>query len=189
MKVIVFGATGMVGQAALRECLLDDKVERVLTVGRRATGKEHEKLRELVHADFFDFSGVERELTGYDACLFCLGVSSAGMGTDSSEQGRSMWARVKGKTENDLLKLPFSAYMFRPGYIQPLHGVRASSRLTRTMYSMIGPLYPVWKRLLPKYVTTSEQVGRAMLHVVEHGADKRVLENDDINQIGVTTTS
>ena len=151
MKVILFGATGMVGQGVLRECLLDPDVERVLVVGRSPTGQQHAKLREILHDDFFDFSAIESELTGYDACFFCLGVSSVGMdaqryrhltydltmatattlarlnpamvftyvtgrGTDSTEQGPRMWARVKGKTENDLLKLPFkAAYMFRPG--------------------------------------------------------------------------
>jgi uncharacterized protein YbjT (DUF2867 family) len=161
MKVILFGATGMVGQGVLRECLLDATVESVLAVGRSLTGQRHAKLREILHDNFLDFSGVESQLAGYDACFFCLGVSSVGMseeryrhltydmtmaaattlsklnpgmvftyvtgaGTDSTEQGRVMWARVKGKTENDLLKLPFkAAYMFRPAGIQPLHGIRS----------------------------------------------------------------
>ena len=173
MKVILFGATGMVGQGVLRECLLDPGVERVLAVGRSPTGQQHAKLRELLHEHFLDFSNVEAELTGYDACFFCLGVSSVGMdaeryrhltyditlaaastlaklnpgmtfiyvtgrGTDSTEQGRLMWARVKGKTENDLLKLPFkAAYMFRPAGIQPLHGVRSKTPWIQT--SMTGP--------------------------------------------------
>jgi nucleoside-diphosphate-sugar epimerase len=152
MKVILFGATGMVGQGALRECLLDPGVEKVLAIVRRATGQRHEKLREIVHRDFLDFSGIEGELAGYDVCLFALGVSSAGMSepdyvrvtydvtmaaasailrrnpaltfvfvsgasTDGTEKGRVMWARVKGRTENALLRLPFKAsYMFRPAY-------------------------------------------------------------------------
>jgi uncharacterized protein YbjT (DUF2867 family) len=219
MKVVLFGATGMVGQGVLRECLLDPEVEGVLSVGRRATGREHEKLRDLVHQDFFDFSTVAEELTGYDACFFCLGTSSAGMkedayrrvtfdvtmaaarvlvernpqmtfiyvsgaGTDSSEKGRSMWARVKGRTENALLELPFKgAYMFRPGYIQPRHGARSSSRWVRVSYAIAGPLYPVWKRLFPRFVTTTEQVGRAMLEVAKRGAAARVLETPAINAI------
>lgn len=224
MKVILFGATGMVGQGVLRECLLAPEVERVLTVGRSATGQQHEKLRELVHKDLSDFSTVEESLSGYDACFFCLGVSSAGLseqdyrrvtydfamaaartlvklnpgmtfvfvsgaGTDSTGQGRTMWARVKGETENALLQLPFkAAYMFRPAFIQPLHGVKSRTRLYRALYAVMGPLYPVWKALLPKYVTTSEQVGRAMLHAARHGAPKRVLENADINALATDET-
>ncbi len=163
MKVILFGASGMVGQGVLRECLVDPGVASVLSVGRGPTGQQHAKLREIVHGNFTDFSTIETELSGYDACFFCLGVSSLGMdaeryrhltyditmaaattlarlnpgmvftyvtgrGTDSTEQGSLMWARVKGKTENDLLKLPFkAAYMFRPAGIQPLHGVRSKT--------------------------------------------------------------
>jgi uncharacterized protein YbjT (DUF2867 family) len=220
MKVILFGATGMVGQGVLRECLLAPDVERVLAVGRGATGQQHEKVRELVHKDLSDYSSVEEQLTGYDACFFCLGVSAAGMseadyrrvtydfamaaartlvklnpgmtfvfvsgaGTDSTGQGRTMWARVKGETENALLQLPFkAAYMFRPAFIQPLHGVKSRTRLYRALYAVMGPLYPVWKALIPQYVTTSEQVGRAMLHAARRGAPKRVLENADINALG-----
>jgi len=219
MKVVLFGATGMVGQGVLRECLLDPGVESVLAIGRSSTGQRHDKLREIVHRDFFDFSAIEGELAGHDACFFCLGVSSAGMGerdyrhltydltlaaaralarassaltfiyvsgagTDSSEHGRRMWARVKGSTENALRALPFkAAIMFRPGYIQPLHGITSRSRLVRLLYAVIGPLYPVWKALFPAYVTTTEQVGRAMIRVVEQGAPKPVLENRDINAI------
>jgi uncharacterized protein YbjT (DUF2867 family) len=219
MKVILFGATGMVGQGVLRECLLDHEVENVLTVGRSATGQQHGKLQEIVHKDFWDFSATEEKLSGYDACFFCLGVSSAGMseqeyerltfditmaaaqtlvkrnpdmtfiyvsgaGTDSSEKGRSMWARVKGKTENALLKLPFkAAYMFRPAYIQPLHGIKSKTKLVNALYAVMGPMYPVWKALLPKYVTTTEQLGRAMIKVARQGAAKRVLTSEDINKI------
>lgn len=219
MKVILFGATGMVGQGVLRECLLDPDVERVLAIGRSSTGQKHEKLRELTHGNFLDFSSVEGELTSYDACFFCLGISSAGMteqdyhrvtydyamaaaqtlvrlnpgmtfiyvsgaGTDSTEQGRTMWARVKGKAENALLRLPFKAsYMFRPAFIQPLHGITSKTKLYRVLYTVVGPLYPVWKALFPKYVTTTEQVGRAMLRVAKQGAPQRVLENWDINAL------
>jgi uncharacterized protein YbjT (DUF2867 family) len=216
MKVILFGATGMIGQGVLRECLLDPEVESVLAIGRRETGVRHEKLHEIVHTDFSDFSAIEGQLSGYDACFFCVGVSSAGMsqqeysrvtyhvtmaaaralvqhnpgmtflylsgaGTDSTERGRMMWARVKGKTENALLAMPFkAAYMFRPGYIQPLHGIASSTRLTRVLYGVMGPLYPLWKRLFPKYVTTTEQLGLAMIHVAKHGAPKSILENQDL---------
>ena len=220
MRIILFGATGMVGKGALRECLLDLEVESVLTVGRSATGQQHEKLREIVHKDFFNFSAIESNLTGYDACFFCLGVSSAGMteqeytrltyditmaaaqtlarlnpnmtflyisgmGTDSSERGRSMWARVKGKTENALLRLPFkAAYMLRPGYIQPLHGIRSKTKLYQALYTVMAPLYSSWKVLLPKYVTTTEQLGRAMIKIAKQGAPKHVLETRDFNAIG-----
>lgn len=219
MKVILFGATGMVGQGVLRECLLDPAVEQVLTVGRSATGQRHDKLRELVHQDFSSFAAVEDRLGGYDACFFCLGISSAGMkeadyrhvtrdftlaaaetlarlnpgmtfvyvsgaGTDSSEHGRSMWARVKGETENALLRLPFkAAYMFRPGIIQPRHGIRSKTRLYRAAYVVMGPLLPVLRAISPGLVTTTEEVGRAMIEAAAHGAPKPLLENTDITSL------
>jgi len=218
MKVLLFGATGMVGQGVLRECLLDPDVESVVSIGRGATGTQHPKLRELHHSNFLDFSAIENQLSGFDACFFCLGVSSAGMseeqytrvtygftmaaarvlaklnppmtfiyvsgmGTDSSEHGRSMWARVKGKTENELLRLPFrAAYMFRPGAIVALHGVKSKTKLYRFFYVVLGPLPPLLYKLFPKYVTTTEQIGRAMLKVARDGWPKRVLETADINQ-------
>jgi len=219
MKVLLFGATGMVGQGVLRECLLDQNVQHVLSIGRSMTGQRHPKLRELVHENFLDFSALEAELSGFDACFFCLGVSSAGMteeryhrvtyditmaaartlaklnpqmtfiyvsgmGTDSTERGRAMWARVKGKTENALLQLPFKAqYMFRPAFIQPLHGIRSKTKLYRALYAVMGPIYPWLRASFPKYVTTTEQVGRAMLKVAQQGTQKSVLENWDINDI------
>lgn len=190
MRVLLFGATGMVGQGVLRECLLDSDVESVVVVGRSTTGQQHAKLRELLYSDFLDFSPIEQQLSGFDACFFCLGVSSAGMseehyrritydftlaaarvlarlnpnmtfiyvsgtGTDSSENGRSMWARVKGKTENDLLRLPFHAYMFRPGLIVPLHGIRSRTGLYRAFYALLGPLLPFLNARFPKYATRS----------------------------------
>ncbi len=219
MKVILLGATGMVGQGVVRECLLDPEVESVLVIGRNATGQKHEKLHEIVLSALFDLSAIEDRLSGYDACFFCLGVSAVGMkeesyrrvtydltisvarvfsslnpgmtfiyvsgaSTDSTERGRMMWARVKGQTENALLQMPFkAAYMFRPGYIQPLHGIRTKTKWYGAIYAMMGPLYPVWKLLFPKYVTTTECVGRAMLNVAMRGAPKSVLENQDINSI------
>jgi uncharacterized protein YbjT (DUF2867 family) len=217
MKVILFGATGMVGQGVLRECLLDSGVESVLTIGRGATAQQHEKLHEIVLNDLSDLSPVEGKLSGYDACFFCLGVSAVGMseddysrvtydltpsiartlirlnpamtfiyvsgaGTDSTEQGRMMWARVKGKTENALLAMPFkAAYMFRPGYIQPLHGIRTKTKWYGVMYAVVAPLYPILKALFPRSLTTTEQLGRAMIRVAKTGAGKRVLESSDIN--------
>jgi uncharacterized protein YbjT (DUF2867 family) len=217
MKVLLFGATGMVGQGVLRECLLDNGVQRVLSVGRSMTGRIHKKLSELKFDDFMNLTTIEDALSGYDACFFCLGVSSVGMsednyrkisydytlsiaqtlvklnpnmtfvyvsgtGTDSSEKGRVMWARVKGKTENDLLKLPFkAAYMFRPGVILPLHGVKSKTKLYRVMYQILHPIYPILRK--NKNVTTTEQVGIAMINVAKYGYQKPFLENSDINSI------
>ena len=219
MKVILFGATGMVGQGVLRECLLDADVESVLVVGRSPTGQRNAKLREIVHDDFLDYSAIETELKGYDACFFCLGVSSVGMneeryrhltyditlaaaqalvrlnpqmvfvyvtgrGTDSSEKGSLMWARVKGKTENDLLKLPFkAAYMFRPAAIQPLHGIRSKTSWVQAIYVATAPLLSLLNRVAPKYMTTTEQVGRAMIKVARDGFVRPVLESEDINSL------
>ena len=221
MKVILFGASGMVGQGVLRECLQDAGVERVLVVGRRPVGKQHPKLEELLLKDFYDLSPVESKLKGYDACFFCLGVSSAGMseaeyrqvtydltlaaarplarlnpgltfvyvsgqGTDSSETGRVMWARVKGATENALLTLPFkAAYMFRPGIIRPLHGVRSKTVLYQTFYTLLGPFLGLVAWIAPDSLTSTEQVGRAMIKVARDGALKKFLENRDINTLGV----
>ena len=219
MKVILFGATGMVGQGVLRECLLDPGVESVLVVGRSPTGQRHAKLRELLRNDFVDYSDVESQLAGFDACFFCLGVSSIGMdearyrhltyditlaaarvlarlnpqmvlvyvsgrGTDSTEQGSLMWARVKGKTENDLLKLPFkAAYMFRPAGIQPLHGIRSKTGWVQAIYVATSPLLSLLNRVAPKYMTTTEQVGRAMIKVARDGFPKPVLESEDISSL------
>lgn len=206
----------MVGQGVLRECLLDRDVERVLVVVRSDLAQRHEKLQVLVHENFFDFSAVEAKLSGYDACFFCLGVSSSGMteqdyqrvtyditlaaaqtlvrrnpgmtfiyvsgaSTDSTERGRTMWARVKGRTENALLKLPFkAAYMFRPGIIQPRHGATSKTKAYRMFYVVAGPFMPLIKALFPNSVTATDEVGRAMLQVAKHGATKRVLESRDI---------
>jgi uncharacterized protein YbjT (DUF2867 family) len=191
MKVILFGATGMVGQGVLRECLLDPEVSEVIAVGRSSTGQTPAKLRELVRADLFDLSGLESELGGADACFFCLGVSSVGMkepdyrrvtfdltlavartlarlnpaltfiyvsgtGNDSSEHGRRMWARVKGETENALLRLPFkAAVMFRPGAIVPLHGITSKTRLYRVLLALVRPLWPLVRLLFPGFATTT----------------------------------
>jgi uncharacterized protein YbjT (DUF2867 family) len=219
MKVILFGGTGMVGQGVLRECLLDAGIETVLVVGRSPTGMQHAKLREVLHDNFTDFSKIESQLGGYDACFFCLGVSSIGMeaeryrhltydvtmaaaktlvrlnpamvftyvtgrSTDSTEQGPVRWARVKGKTENDLLKLPFkAAYMFRPAGIQPLHGVRSKTAWVQAIYVVAGPLLSYLNSVAPKYMTTSQQLGRAMIKVARDGYPRPVLESEDINSV------
>ena len=219
MKILLFGATGMVGQGVLRECLHDADVTAVLCVGRRPSGETHPKLRDLVVPDPGQLAAVEAELAGFDACFFCLGVSSIGMneeryrhltydltlaaattlarlnpqmiftyvtgaGTDSTEQGPRMWARIKGKTENDLLKLPFKgAYMFRPGAIQPLHGARSKTAWVQAVYTATWPLWSVLRRISPRLVTSTEQMGRAMIHVARQGYPRKVLEMEDINSL------
>ncbi len=212
----------MVGQGVLRECLLDPGVRLVQSIGRSASGVQHAKLREIVHADLWDYSSIEISLSGFDACFFCLGVSSAGMkedayarvtygitmaaantlsrldpqmtfiyvsgaGTDSSEQGRSMWARVKGKTENALLRLPFkAAYMFRPGIIEPMHGIRSKTASYRLLYGLSRPLLPLLRWAFPNAVLTTEEIGRAMLIASREGAPQRILETRDIRSLLLT---
>jgi uncharacterized protein YbjT (DUF2867 family) len=219
MKVILFGASGMVGQGVLRECLRDPRVTAVLAIGRSAADASDPKLRQVVHRDFTDFSSLEGELAGYDACFFCLGVSSVGMseadyrhvtfdftlaaarpvaklnpgmtfiyvsgtGTDSSAKGRSMWARVKGETENALLALGFArAYMFRPGIIRPMQGVKSKTRLYRAAYVVATPLFPILNLVARGIVITTEDVGRAMIEAAANGAPKPLLENRDIKAL------
>lgn len=219
MKILLFGATGMVGRGVLRECLAAPDVTLVQTVGRAATGVHHPKLREMVRADLSDLAPVEEELRGFDACFFCLGVSSfrmaeaeytrltydltlaiaqvlapinpemvfvyvSGTGTDGTEQGRVMWARVKGRTENALRRLPFRAvYLFRPGAIVPMHGERPRAAAYRFIGPVLLPLLPLARRLFPDSVTTTEAMGRAMLNAVRHGASAPVLEPRDINAL------
>ncbi len=219
MKILLFGATGMVGQGVLRECLLDPEVTAVLSVGRSALGMSHPKLRELVRADLFSYEGLDAELTGWDACFFCLGVSSAGMaeeayrcvtydltlavagtlarlnpgliftyvsgqGTDGTEKGRVMWARVKGATENALLRLPFrAAAMFRPGVIEPVQGIVSKTALYRVFYTALGPLVTLLRRLFPNQIVTTEELGWAMLEVARSGPPKPVLETGDIRAL------
>lgn len=219
LNVLVFGATGMIGQGVVRECLMDPGVRRVQTIGRTATGVQHPKVRDLVHTDLWHYDSIERDLSGFDACFFCLGVASAGMtetdyervtygitvaaaetlsrlnpdmtfvfvsgaGADSSERGRVMWARIKGKTENAVLRLPFkAAFVFRPGVIQPLHGIQSRTTLYRVLYSVTRPLLPLLRRAMLGYILTTEQIGRAMLTVARRGAPKRVLESPDINAV------
>jgi uncharacterized protein YbjT (DUF2867 family) len=219
MDVVLFGASGMVGQGVLRECLLDGHVERILAVGRCPMGRPHAKLREIVLANVSDLGGAEEALRGCDACFYCLGVSSAGMteadyrrvtydltlavarrlvglnpamtfiyvsgtGTDSTGRGRVMWARVKGETENALLRLPFkAAYMFRPGIIRPLHGITSKTRLYRILYTVAGPLIALAGIFFPRWVTTTEKVGRAMIRAARSGCQGKLLENKDINEL------
>ncbi|MCX5397716.1 NAD(P)H-binding protein [Streptomyces sp. NBC_00102] len=219
MRVLVFGASGMVGHGALRACLLDDTVTEVLAVVRRPLALDHPKLRQIVHADFTDYTSVQDRLKDVDACFFCLGVSAVGRGeeeytrvtydytlaaaravhaanpsltfvyvsgegTDTTGTSRQMWARVKGRTENDLLALGMDAHMFRPGYIQPVDGAVSRTPLYRALYAVTGFLFPLLRRAFPRHVTTTEAVGRAMLAVARRpGAGPTVLRNPDINRL------
>lgn len=219
MKVVVTGASGMVGKGVLLECLDHPDVEEVLSVGRRSLAMDHPKLKELVHTDFTDFRTVQSQLTGYDACFHCMGVSAAGMseedytrmtwafsmalaevflaanpgskftyvsgqGTDSTEKGRIMWARVKGKTENDLLGMGFShAYMFRPGAIIPLRGISPSSKLYRFFIMNFKWLLYFIRWISPRSVVTTTQVGKAMIHIVRDGYHKQVIDPADMQQL------
>jgi uncharacterized protein YbjT (DUF2867 family) len=211
----------MVGQGVLRECLIDRDIDRIVTVGRERTGRTDPKLRELVLPDLFAIGGLESELSGFDACFFCLGISSvgrseadyaritfdltiaiaeplarlnpgmtfvyvSGAGTDSSGRSRLMWARVKGRTENRLRDLPFKAvFLFRPGFIQPLHGVVSKTGWYRAAYAITAPLAGLIGRLSPALMTTTERVGRAMIGVARNGYSRPVLENSDINRAGL----
>lgn len=219
MHVLLFGATGMIGHGALHASLRDAGVERVTVVGRRPTGRVHPKLTEHVRAEIADLAGMDAELAPVDACLFCLGVSAAGMderrytelthdltlavahtlvrlnptmtfvyisgqGTDSTERGRSMWARVKGRTENALLALPFrSAVMLRPGMIQPVEGARSSTRLYRVVYALMAPLMPVLRRVFPERIVTTAELGRAMVAAGRLDGVKAVLETPEIARL------
>jgi uncharacterized protein YbjT (DUF2867 family) len=216
MKVIITGATGMVGKGVLLECLDHTEITEVLSISRKPTGIDHPKLKELIHKDFAEFASVSNQLKGYDACYACMGVSSAGMkeeqytrltydftlglakelhglspeitfnyvsgtGTDSSEKGRSMWARVKGKTENDLLNLGFKqAYMFRPGAIIPLRGIQPSSKMYRVLINNLKWLIKLMKMISPHAVVDTTQIGLAMINVTKKGYDNKVLTPRDI---------
>jgi uncharacterized protein YbjT (DUF2867 family) len=218
MRVLIFGATGMLGQGVLRECLRDATVETVINVGRSRTGVQDARLREIEHTDLLKYSAIESGLTGVEACFFCLGVSSAGMkeadyerltygfalaaaetlsrlnpgmsfiyvsgqGTDSTEKGRIMWARVKGKTENALMRLPLSAYMFRPGIIEPMDGIRSRTASYRILYTLFKPLLPVLRWGLPNQVLSTRDIGKAILAVARKGYPKRILESADIRAV------
>jgi uncharacterized protein YbjT (DUF2867 family) len=219
VDVILFGATGMVGQGVLRECLFDPDVRRILTVGRQVTGSSSPKLREIAHQDLINLTAIESELSGYNACFFCLGVASAGMteadyrrvtfditmaaastlarldpgmafvyisgaGADSSERGRIMWARIRGQTENALLRLPFkTAAVVRPAGIIPLHGITSRTPLYRVAYALTRPFWPLLYKIFPQYVTTTERLGRGLLAIAKHGTSKPILEARDINAL------
>ncbi|MEH0420761.1 NAD-dependent epimerase/dehydratase family protein [Streptomyces sp. B21-083] len=219
MRVIVFGASGMIGHGALRACLLDDTVTEVLAVVRSPLNVAHPKLRQIIHTDFTDYSSIQEELQGLDACFYCLGVSAVGRaedeytrvthdytlaaartlyaaspaltfcyvsgeGSDPTGKSQQMWARVKGRTENELLAMPMTAHMFRPGYVQPVDGAISRTPMYRAVYRVTAGLYPLLRRVVPRYVTTTQAIGRAMLAVTRaEGASPTVLRNDDINHL------
>jgi hypothetical protein len=213
LRVIITGATGMVGEGVLHECLLDSRVEEVLVINRKSCGVHHPKLKEILFANFMDISPIEENLHPYNACFFCLGVSSIGIkeaeytkltynltvsfaeilakhnpdmtfcyvsgsGTDSTEKGKSMWARVKGRTENTLFILPFKRiFAFRPGYMKPTHGLKN----TLKFYAGSSIFYPLLHFLFPNHVSTLKDVGTAMINCALYGYQKSVLEVKDIN--------
>lgn len=219
MRVMVFGATGMIGQGLVRECLRDESIKEVVLVGRSASGVQHAKLTEHVVSDFSALDGLSELATRTDVCFWCLGVSSNGMseeayrrvtldltvqvarqlvgwnprmtfvfvsgtGADSSGKSRVMWARVKGAAENAVLGMPFRlSYAVRPAFIQPLHGIRSRTALYRAFYAISGPLFPLLRALAPDSVTTTEELGRAMLALAKSGSAKRVLEQKDLNAL------
>ena len=219
MRILLFGATGMVGQGVLRECLQARDVEFIQAVGRTRIPQRARNLREVILPDLFDIAAIEDELRNFDACFFCLGVPSAGKseptyarmtfdltlgvaqtlvrlnsqmtfvyvsgaGTYSTERGRWMWARVKGRTENALLQLPFKAvYLLRPGIIQPLYGARSKVTSYRIIYRLATPLFPLLRSAFPNWILTTETVGLAMLGVARRGAAKSILEASDISEI------
>lgn len=219
IKVLLFGSSGMVGTGVLRQCLEDPQVAAVTSLGRHPSALHSAKLRQIIHTDLSNYDSIESTLRDFDACFFCLGVSSAGLseaaysrvtydftlaaatvlvrfnprmtfvyvsgaGTDSSGAGRIMWARVKGRTENALLALPFkAAYMLRPGVIQPLHGIKSKTRSYRVFYSLSYLLLPALRALFPNHVLSTTQIAMAMLNLAKHGYDKRILETRDINVV------
>ena len=213
MKVIIFGATGMVGQGALRESLLAQDVEEVFSVGRRPAGVRHPKLTEVTLEDFADLSPIEDRLVGYDACFYCLGISSVGVdeatytrvsydypvaaaramarhnpdmtfiyvsGAGTNVDSRAMWARVKGRTELEIIKLFKHGYGFRPGFIQPTYGATSKTRVYRTVYAALAPLTPLLVKYAPRYATTTDRLGKAMLRAARTGFPTRIVENVDL---------
>jgi uncharacterized protein YbjT (DUF2867 family) len=216
MKVIITGSTGMVGEGVLHECLNSADVTEVLIINRRPLGLSHPKLKEIIHPDFYNMQPIADQLSGYDACFFCLGVSSVGMnaddyykatypltlhvagvlstvntdmtfcyvsgaGTDETESGRSGWARVKGKTENDLAKLPFrETFAFRPGFIKPTQGLTK----THSFYKYVNWLFPIGRAVYPKAFCTMTELGQAMINVAKNGYSKRIIEGNDIIALG-----
>jgi uncharacterized protein YbjT (DUF2867 family) len=211
VKIVVFGASGMVGQGVLRECLLDPEVDSVVTVGRAPMDVTDAKHRHVVPADFRDLSPVADELAGADACFYCMGVTSAGLaeaeylpvthdyaleaarvvggtyvyvsGEGANAESRTMWARVKGRTENELLALDRPVFVVRPGFIQPRHGITSRTRIYRYLYSWSSWLFPLLRRVAPAYVTSTENLGRAMVALAKGAQAPKLLRSDEINRL------
>jgi uncharacterized protein YbjT (DUF2867 family) len=215
-RVLIFGATGMVGQGVLRECARDSSITEVVAIGRTPVESSNPKIRNIVHKDLYEYKSIRESLSGFEACFFCLGTPSAGKseaeykqvtydipvaaaaalvelnphmtfvfvsgsGADSTEKGIGMWARVKGMTENALLKIPFKAvYVIRPGMIQPLDGIQSKTKMYRVIYNILAPVLPLFRRLVPSYVTSTRLIGRAMIHLMNEGFDKKILTNSDL---------
>jgi hypothetical protein len=215
MKVIITGSTGMVGEGVLHVCLNDPLVEKVLVINRRSINISHPKLEEILHTNFFNITPIEEQLAGYDACFFCLGISSmgvdadeyyrvthtltmhvaetlvkynpemtfiyvSGQGTDSSEKGRSRWTRVKGKTENDLMELPFKqVYAYRPGFMKPIPGQKNSHRF----YNYINWIFPLGKKLFSEWFNTMEEVGLSMICITEEGSEEKIIAGKEISRL------
>ncbi|MDL2280637.1 NAD-dependent epimerase/dehydratase family protein [Selenomonadales bacterium OttesenSCG-928-I06] len=220
MRILLFGATGMVGQGVLRECLLDPEVEEVLSIGRKLTGKTDPKLKEILLRELDDLTEAESEIHDFDACIYCIGSSSAGQsekryiettysltenvadtlirlnpnlnfvfgsaaGADPTEKNPVFWAKVKGRTEKMLSEKPFKGvYVFRPMFIQPLHGIESRTGSYRKFYKFARPFMPLLHKLIPNYMTTTEQLGKAMVNVAKNGAEKTVLESSDFKTLG-----
>ncbi|ARB93937.1 NAD-dependent epimerase/dehydratase family protein [Legionella longbeachae] len=221
-SIIIYGATGMLGQAVLRESLLDAHIEQVTVIGRSPIGQTHPKLREIVHANLFDYHNIEEQLIGIDACFYCLGTPSTGKteaeytritkdltvtaakillrlnphpsfiyisgeGADSSEKGVLMWARVRGQTENELLRMPFKrVYIVRPGIIQPLNGIKSRVRLYRLGYSMLKPILPMLRYFFPTFISSTQLLGQAMIKIARDGYEKPILRNKDLYMLGLS---
>lgn len=211
MKIVVFGASGMVGQGALRECLLDPAIDSVVTVGRSPLAVDDSKLRHVVHTDFGDLSPVAEQLADADACFYCMGVTSAGLteaeympvthdyaleaarvvggtyvyvsGEGANADSKTMWARVKGRTENELLALDRPVFVIRPGFIQPRHGITSRTRIYRYVYTWTWWLFPLLRRVAPRYVTSTDQLGRAMVALAKGARAAEVLRSDEINRL------
>lgn len=217
LKVIITGATGMVGEGVLQESISNPNIEKILLINRKPSGYTHPKIEEILHSDFSNISALASQVTGYDACFFCLGVSSIGMNeeqytkvtydltlgfaktlaevnpqmtfcyvsgasTDSTEKGKQMWARVKGKTENDLMKLPFKAvYNFRPGFMKPTKGAKNINGF----FKFINAVYPLLRAISSTYFLTLEEVGKAMINATLRGYPKHVLEVGDIKKLSI----